>query len=177
MSCYESAMGLHERFKLYCLCINLNMRGNTGSLACCGIVSLLCEKQQQHDNVRNEWNQQRVAWKAVRLWIMFEQVWSGNIVRWCMWRIRALELVLFYQMSYCVRLSPEYLSSAPHCLNYDVLYFLPQKLSWIFYSFFFFFLPNFSFYSLFKFFYLVFWALAVLGNFMIKIMWEKLMGE
>lgn len=134
MSCSESAMGLHECFKPYCLCINLNMRGNTGSLACCGIVGLLCvKKQQQHDNMRNEWNQQRVAWKAVRLWIMFEQVWSRNIVRWCMWLTGALEILLFYQMSYCMRLSPEYLSSAPHCVNCDVLYFLPQKFCWIFY--------------------------------------------
>lgn len=137
MSWYENAIGFHECFKLYCLCINLNMRGNTGSLACCGIVSLLCEKQQQHDNVKNEWNQQRVVWKAVKLWIMFEQVWSRNIVRWCMGRTRALEILLFYQTSYCMHLNPGYFSSAPHCVSCDVLYFLPQKFCWIFYKVFF----------------------------------------
>ena len=38
-----------------------------------------------------------------------------------------MEIPLCYQMSYCVRLSPAYHSSAPRCVNWDVLYFLPQK--------------------------------------------------
>lgn len=56
------------------------------------IISLLCENTeaatwQCEERAKSA---ERVACKVVRLWVMFEQVWSRNISRWCMWCTGAL---------------------------------------------------------------------------------------